>query len=95
MSKRNGFVLYHDDLRVCDLLDDEQMGRMVRMLWAHSEGREAHPEGELMTAVFAFLAQKIDRDEDKYQRRVEKNREAANQRWNAEKGIEDDEDLSE
>lgn len=89
MSKRNGFVLYHDDLRVCDLLTDEQMGRMVRMLWAHSEGRTARPEGELMTAVFAFLAQKIDRDEDKYQRRVEQNRDAANHRWNAEKGGDD------
>lgn len=77
MSKRQGFVIYHEDMRVCDLLTNEQLGELVRMLWAHSEGRETHPEGDLMRATFAFMAQKIDRDEDKYQRVSEARRQAA------------------
>lgn len=79
MSKkqRQGFVLYHEDMRVCDLLTNEQLGVLVRLLWAHSEGREAHPDGDLMLAMYSFLAQKIDRDEDKYQRISEARREAA------------------
>ena len=94
MSKRPGFMIYHEDMRVCDLLTNEQLGQLVRMLWAHSEGREVEPEDDMMLAAYLFMSQKIDRDEDKYQRRVEKNRDAANQRWNAEKGG-DDADASE
>ena len=80
MSKRQGFVIYHEDMKVCELLNDEQMGQMVRMLWKHSEGEDVEPKGELMLAVYSFLAQKIDRDEDKYQRISKARSEAARNR---------------
>ena len=75
MSKRQGFVIYHEDMRVCDLLTNEQLGELVRMLWAHSEGRDVDPGALIMP--FSFMAQKIDRDEDKYQRVSAARRQAA------------------
>ena len=77
MSKRPGFMIYHEDMRVCDLLTNEQIGQLVRMLWAHSEGREVEPEDDMMLAAYLFMSQKIDRDEDKYQRVSEARRQAA------------------
>lgn len=77
MSKRPGFMIYHEDMRVCDLLTDDQLGQLVRMLWAHSEGREVEPEDDMMLAAYLFMSQKIDRDEDKYQRVSEARRQAA------------------
>lgn len=77
MSKRPGFMIYHEDMRVCDLLTNEQLGQLVRMLWAHSEGREVEPEDDMMLAAYLFMSQKIDRDEDKYQRVSEARRQAA------------------
>lgn len=77
MSKRPGFMIYHEDMRVCDLLTDKQLGQLVRMLWAHSEGREVEPEDDMMLAAYLFMSQKIDRDEDKYQRVSEARRQAA------------------
>lgn len=77
MSKRPGFMIYHEDMRVCDLLTDAQLGQLVRMLWAHSEGREVEPEDDMMLAAYLFMSQKIDRDEDKYQRVSEARRQAA------------------
>lgn len=77
MSKRPGFMIYHEDMRVCDLLTDAQLGQLLRMLWAHSEGREVEPEDDMMLAAYLFMSQKIDRDEDKYQRVSEARRQAA------------------
>lgn len=80
MSKRQGFVIYHEDMQVCELLTNEQLGVLVRMLWDHSEDKPVEPEGDLMRAMYAFMAQKIDRDEGKYQRVSKARSDAAKKR---------------
>lgn len=76
------FPIYHEDVEALSTLSDAQLGRLIRLLCDHSQGNEVDP-GEL-TIPFAFLAQKIDRDAEKYAARCEKNRANVNKRWNNE-----------
>lgn len=79
MSKRNGFMLYHDDVHALDILTDAQVGRLIRLLARYSEGEDVDPGDLLMP--FAFMSQKVDRDGERYERIVEKRKTAAQKRW--------------
>lgn len=76
---RQGFQIYHDDIKALESLTDEQMGRLVRLVCHHSQGFKVEPDKDILIA-FEFIKQKVDRDAKKYQERCEKNRANASNR---------------
>lgn len=72
----NGMMIYFDDLRAVQRLTDEQLGQLVRLLAYYAESGEPASSDDLaVTVAYGMMAQKIDRDREKYDRIVERNRE--------------------
>lgn len=76
-----GIMLYYKTVKALADLDDRQFGRLVRdMLDYGSSGKEPRLEGTL-AAVWPFLREKIDDDDERYAKRKARGQKAANRRW--------------
>ena len=70
------FILYTEMHEQMDLLTDEQAGKLIKAVFHYKADMEL-PEMDSVTAmVFAFIRQKLDRDEKKYDEVCEKHRQA-------------------
>ena len=70
------FILYTEMHEQMDLLTDEQAGKLIKAVFHYKADMEL-PEMDSVTAmVFAFIRQKLDRDEKKYDEVCEKHRKA-------------------
>lgn len=86
MSKeRQGYILYHDDMsNVLQELNDAQLGALIRQLTAYSiTGTDTRSDiKDTATRIYyGMLAEKIDRDKDRYADMCEKNRKNVKKRY--------------
>ena len=73
MSKRKSFIIHHDSLDVIDKLSDEQAGKLLKAIKAYQLSEDY--ELDLMTdLVFTPFKAQFKRDEEKYQKIVERNK---------------------
>ena len=72
-NKRKSFVLHLDVLSVLDDLDDEQAGKLFKAILANRKGEELELDTLTKIAMSPFKAQ-FDRDDEKYQNIVERNK---------------------
>lgn len=73
MSKRKSFIIHHDSLDVIDKLTDEQAGKLLKAIKSYQLGEEY--ELDLMTdLVFTPFKAQFKRDDEKYQKIVERNK---------------------
>lgn len=73
---KDTFILYTEMREQMDLLTDEQAGKLIKAVFHYKSDMEL-PEMDSVTAmVFAFIRQKLDRDEKKYDEKCEKHRKA-------------------
>lgn len=76
-----GIMLYYKTVKALADLDDRQFGRLVRdMLDYGSSGKEPRLEGTL-AAVWPFLREKIDDDDERYAKVRRQRQQAVNKRW--------------
>ena len=73
MSKRKSFLIYIDSLPVLDDLNDEQAGRLFKAISAHHTGVDLELDSLTKIAFSPFKSQ-FARDDEKYQRIVERNK---------------------
>ena len=84
MSERPGIILYFDTMEpILRFLPDDSLGALVRAAIHYAQTGEVPDIGEDKTFCFVWetLRQKLDRDDEAYQARCEKNRENARRRW--------------
>lgn len=82
---RDSFVLYTENMEQIDMLSMEQRGILFTAIMKY-ERQESMPDMDGMTSMcFSFIRSKLDRDAEKYKDTVEKRRQAAASRWNANK----------
>lgn len=80
-SEQKGFIVYGDTKAVVDELTNEQAGELFRgMLEYFEDGTDPKFNGVLKIA-FIPIKQQMDRDQDKYVKRCERNRANAAMRW--------------
>lgn len=72
-KKRKSFVLHIDVLSVLDDLNDEQAGRLFKAILANRKGEGVEIDTLTKIAMSPFKAQ-FDRDDEKYQNIVERNK---------------------
>lgn len=65
---------------LANVLDDAQLGGLVRLILAYRNGEEVAPSAEL-TAVWALVKNQLDVDMAKYLEICEKRKEAVSKRW--------------
>lgn len=70
------FVLYTDYIDQVELLSMEQRGCLLSAIMCYAADKELPEMDGMVTMAFSFIRKQIDRDNEKYQEKVEKCREA-------------------
>ena len=80
---KNSFILYTEQKAVIDKLTDEQAGKLIKAIYAHETGEEYNLDAILDLVITPFLTS-LERNTEKYQKRVETNKKNIAKRWNEE-----------
>ena len=83
---KKAFVLYADQYEPIRTLSDAQSGILFKMLFEYNNTGttpDAEKTDPMVFMAFMFLKNTLDRDNDKYLKKCEKNKENADKRWNA------------
>lgn len=78
----DSFILYTSDYQLIEGLTDEQLGQLIRALFTYARDGEVINLEPVVRMAFAFIKDKIDRNQAKYQKKCERNRENIRKRWN-------------
>ena len=78
----DSFILYTSDYQLIEELTDEQLGQLTRALFIYARDGEVIKLDPVVRMAFVFIKDKIDRNQQKYQKKCERNRENIRKRWN-------------
>ena len=78
---KNSFILYTEQKAVIDKLTDEQAGKLIKAIYAHETAEEMELDSILDLVITPFLTS-LERNTEKYQKRVETNKKNIAKRWN-------------
>ena len=78
----DSFILYTSDYQLIEGLTDEQLGQLTRALFVYARDGEVIKLDPIVRMAFVFIKDKIDRNQQKYQKKCERNRENIRKRWN-------------
>ena len=78
----DSFILYTSDYQLIEGLTDEQLGQLTRALFVYARDGEVIKLDPVVRMAFVFIKDKIDRNQQKYQKKCERNRENIRKRWN-------------
>ena len=78
----DSFILYTSDYQLIEGLTDEQLGQLTRALFIYARDGEVGNLEPVVRMAFVFIKDKIDRNQQKYQKKCERNRENIRKRWN-------------
>ena len=73
---KNSFVLYTEYLQNIELLSMEQRGELFTAIMHYASGKEVGDLDGMVKMAFSFIRSQMDRDNEKYQDKLEKRREA-------------------
>ncbi len=82
MIQKKSFVMYHDYWEWLKLLSNEELGMLLRCVFAYEREQTLPKElnGKLEMA-FAMIKENLDRDREKYEVVCKRNKEVAKLRW--------------
>lgn len=72
---KKSFVLYNDMEEVVKELSNEQAGQLLKLILKYVRGEDSTPEDLLLKVVFTPIKLQLDRDADKYDKYIDKQRE--------------------
>lgn len=78
----DSFILYTSDYQLIEGLTDGQLGQLTRALFIYARDGEVVNLEPVVRMAFVFIKDKIDRNQQKYQKKCERNRENIRKRWN-------------
>lgn len=87
----DSFILYTSDYQLIDGLTDEQLGQLTRALFIYARDGEVINLEPVVRMAFVFIKDKIDRNQQKYQKKCERLRANAQKRWGMQKDANDTE----
>lgn len=72
---KDSFILFAEYSEQFNMLSNEQAGILIKAIFAYSTDKELPEMDSITKLAFSFIRSALDRSDDKYQRRVEANRE--------------------
>lgn len=87
----DSFILYTSDYQLIEGLTDEQLGQLTRALFIYARDSEVINLEPVVRMAFVFIKDKIDRNQQKYQKKCERLRANAQKRWGMQKDANDTE----
>ena len=88
---KDSFILYTSDYQLIEGLTDEQLGQLTRALFIYARDGEIINLEPVVRMAFVFIKDKIDRNQQKYQKKCERLRANAQKRWGMQKDANDTE----
>lgn len=79
-------IIHTDTWNILKGLEDVQLGRLFGALMKYQREEDLPKMDNVTKMAFDFMAAQVDRDNEKYERTVEKRRAAANARWGKQTG---------
>ena len=76
----DSFILYTSYYAIIEWLTDEQLGQLTRAIFLYARDGEIISLEPVVRMAFAFIKDNIERNQDKYQAKCEKNRQIALER---------------
>ena len=78
MARKNSFILYTDNAKQINLLNDAQAGLLFKALLEYARtGEEGSFQDGMVNMLYSILTAQMERDAAKYQEICEKRKEAA------------------
>lgn len=71
---KKSFIVYTSYREQIALLNDEQVGRLFKAMLAYADGEDPETTDPVVDMAFSFIRTQIDRDTEKYNAIVERNR---------------------
>ena len=79
---RRSLLIHHDLYPVIEMLTDEEAGLILKALFAYDVDGEITEFGDrMLQATYMRITECLDRNREKYDEAVERNRKAALKRW--------------
>ena len=79
---RRSLLIHHDLYPVIEMLTDEEAGLILKALFADDVDGEITEFGDrMLQATYMRITECLDRNREKYDEAVERNRKAALKRW--------------
>jgi len=78
---KNSFVLFYDNKEIFDALSNEQAGILVRAIFEYEITGTVPELDAVLRIAFIPIKQSLDRNTEKYENTVERNKENARKRW--------------
>lgn len=78
-QEKKSFILYHDYRQHLALLSDEECGRLFIALFDYAETKCVPELSGAVLMAFSFIKAQMDRDDARYEEKVEKRRNAGRQ----------------
>lgn len=75
MVMKKSFILYNDLNEVVKDLNNEQAGKLFKMILNYTEGNEVKADDLILKIAFTPIKLQLDRDSDKYEKYIDKQRE--------------------
>lgn len=79
--RKETLIIHTDTWSILKGLNDEQLGKLFGALMKYQREEDLPKMDNVTKMAFDFMAAQVDRDNEKYERTVEKRRAAANARW--------------
>ena len=80
-KEQKGFIVYGDTKSLADELSDEQLGQLFRGMLDYFVSGKAPKFSGVLKFAFIPIKQQMDRDQQKYDAKCEKNREKIQRYW--------------
>ena len=79
---KKSFVLYYDLCPVFNMMTDEEVGKIVKAVFAYEiRGEITEFQDRMLQSTYMRITECLDRNREKYDEAVERNRKAALKRW--------------
>ncbi len=79
---KESFILYFDQHEIFKMLSDEQAGQLIKNIFHYEMFNEIPKMDKFLTLAFLPIMQSLDRNKEKYNKIVERNKNNIQKRWN-------------
>ena len=77
---KKSFILYYDQEAIVEQLNDEQSGKLLKLLYSNSH-KKIEIKDPLIKLAYSVIKDQISRDHSKWLKKCQKNKENIKVRW--------------
>ena len=81
---KDSFIMYQEQKEIFDTLSDNEAGKLIKAIFEYESTGQSPKLSKTLNLVFIPIKNSLDRNKEKYQKVVERNKRNIKKRWNKE-----------